>query len=106
MSSKGSLATGMVVDMVIIGILLISLIIVFIILFRKWKSKHNYRDLAEKSTQKRLKTYGPVYDVHGFDKDGYDAIQLGCKTVRAKVSNKAKIFEICFFMMLFLLYIY
>ena len=32
-----------------------------------------------------------VTQIKTVDKDGYDAIQLGCKTVRAKVSNKAKI---------------
>ena len=32
-----------------------------------------------------------VTQIKTAEKDGYDAIQLGCETVRAKVSNKAKI---------------
>ena len=32
-----------------------------------------------------------VTQIKTVEKDGYDAIQLGCETVRAKVSNKAKI---------------
>lgn len=32
-----------------------------------------------------------VTQIKTTEKDGYDAIQLGCQTVRAKVSNKAKI---------------
>ena len=32
-----------------------------------------------------------ITQIKTVEKDGYDAIQLGCETVRAKVSNKAKI---------------
>ena len=32
-----------------------------------------------------------VTQIKTVEKDGYDAIQLGCETVRAKVSNKAKV---------------